>query len=685
MALTTYAGDFVTVKYWDFEDDPVYAESTDSGNTSGWGINHNWRALVDGIDAIHDGLEFTTQASNPLSDAGLWIETTSDLLVLQDILGITLTNNLVINEDGDDYDIRIEGDTEANLVYIDAGNDRVGIGTNTPSVLFEVGGNTVIDGNATINYQCSVNGAFTFNENGADADFRAEGDTDPNLFFLDASTDRVGIGTNTPSVKFDVVGNALITGTVTLNGAVVINENGADVDTRIEGDTEANLFFVDASTDRIGIGTATPSVQFETTSAGKIGGALTVMGQGGFDGGVIINEGGYDNDTRIEGDTNANLFFVDASADMIGIGINNPATLLDVDGDISCDNIWSRGDEALDIKTPNAGAGTSQTIGIQTGTGETSGSILIQTGLGTSASGDILIKIQDDTGNITLYADNDMVLLQNAPTGGTALAIATCGYADSVVSGYLKADGTISLSADWDAGSYKITAEQLESDVAGGTAPLIVASNTVVANLNADLLDGIEASAFMQDLVNDTTPQLGGDLDLNGHNIDFPTVANVSDCKDEDDMASNSATMLATQQSIKAYVDNSIDDIVRVVTVQISDPNGNALSTGDGKAYYRIPYELNGWNLIGVASAVTTVSTSGTPEVQIYNLTQTADMLSTTLTIDANETDSSTATTPAVIDTGEDDVTTADMLRFDVDTAGTGTKGLMVELRFQKP
>ena len=26
-------------------------------------------------------------------------------------------------------------------------------------------------------------------------------------------------------------------------------------------------------------------------------------------------------------------------------------------------------------------------------------------------------------------------------------------------------------------------------------------------------------------------------------------------CKDEDDMASNSATMLATQQSIKAYVD----------------------------------------------------------------------------------------------------------------------------------
>ncbi len=56
-------------------------------------------------------------------------------------------------------------------------------------------------------------------------------------------------------------------------------------------------------------------------------------------------------------------------------------------------------------------------------------------------------------------------------------------------------------------------------------------------------------------LVEDKTPQLGGDLDLNGKNIDFPTTADISDCLDEDDMTSDSATMLATQQSIKAYAD----------------------------------------------------------------------------------------------------------------------------------
>ena len=57
-------------------------------------------------------------------------------------------------------------------------------------------------------------------------------------------------------------------------------------------------------------------------------------------------------------------------------------------------------------------------------------------------------------------------------------------------------DGTRALIAGWDAGSHKVKAEQLESDIAAGTAPLIVASDTVVANLNADKLDGSHASAF---------------------------------------------------------------------------------------------------------------------------------------------------------------------------------------------
>lgn len=57
-------------------------------------------------------------------------------------------------------------------------------------------------------------------------------------------------------------------------------------------------------------------------------------------------------------------------------------------------------------------------------------------------------------------------------------------------------DGTTILTANWDAGSFEIRAQTFQSDVVTGTSPLIVASTTVVANLNAALLDGNPASAF---------------------------------------------------------------------------------------------------------------------------------------------------------------------------------------------
>ena len=78
-------------------------------------------------------------------------------------------------------------------------------------------------------------------------------------------------------------------------------------------------------------------------------------------------------------------------------------------------------------------------------------------------------------------------------------------------------------------------------------------------------ITGVGGGGSMSDLVDDLTPQLGGDLDLNTKGIDFPTTANVTDCLDEDNMASDSATKLATQQSIKKYV----DDIVTGLTAAL--------------------------------------------------------------------------------------------------------------------
>lgn len=47
-------------------------------------------------------------------------------------------------------------------------------------------------------------GTFVFNDSGAALDARFEGDTDANLLFLDASADFVGIGTSTPEAKLHI-------------------------------------------------------------------------------------------------------------------------------------------------------------------------------------------------------------------------------------------------------------------------------------------------------------------------------------------------------------------------------------------------------------------------------------------------------------------------------------------------
>ena len=59
-------------------------------------------------------------------------------------------------------------------------------------------------------------------------------------------------------------------------------------------------------------------------------------------------------------------------------------------------------------------------------------------------------------------------------------------------------------------------------------------------------------------VVEDTSPQLGGNLNLNSNALDFPTTSGITDCLDEDDMVSDSATALVTQQSTKAYVDTKV-------------------------------------------------------------------------------------------------------------------------------
>lgn len=108
------------------------------------------------------------------------------------------------------------------------------------------------------------------------------------------------------------------------------------------------------------------------------------------------------------------------------------------------------------------------------------------------------------------------------------------------------------------------------------------------------------------------------------------------------------------------------------------------VATGDGKFYMHIEKRLNGMKLVYVHARVITAGTTNTTDIQIANVTQGTDMLSTKLTIDSAETGSNTAATAAVINPANNRILENDVIRIDVDAISTtAPKGLIVTLGFQ--
>ena len=151
------------------------------------------------------------------------------------------------------------GGTATNLV---AGSKHILYSDG--STMFDVlndAGNIKANGTLTVSGNTSLDGGtFVFNESSADLDFRIEGNGDANLFFTDAGNDRVGIKTASPSTELHVVGGIKATGGIDVDGGgFVFNESSASVDFRAETNTLTHAFFIDGSADKIGFGTSTPA------------------------------------------------------------------------------------------------------------------------------------------------------------------------------------------------------------------------------------------------------------------------------------------------------------------------------------------------------------------------------------------------------------------------------------------
>ena len=194
--------------------------------------------------------------------------------------------------------------TNAGLVAVANQSNITSVGTLTALTVdtLNLNGNTIsstADGdvfmvltNNGISFEANSGDKFLFNvSNANNVDFQVSGENDPNVFYIDASADKVGIGTSTPAAKLDVVGDISSSGVATV----------------------ASLTCTAAGT--FGGGYGATGATISTAGVGQFNGALTTdasltctgtvltNAQGATTGGRILIREGTDNGTNYVGFT----------------------------------------------------------------------------------------------------------------------------------------------------------------------------------------------------------------------------------------------------------------------------------------------------------------------------------------------------------------------------------------------
>ena len=135
--------------------------------------------------------------------------------------GYNRDNFISVDDDGDNLIIAVDEGSNGHASTIRHRIDGVEVGRitrtqNTSTIVHSLVGNVDISsgldvtGAITGTAGLSIDGATVFNESGADVDFRIESSGTANMFVLDAGNNRIGLNRPTPLEMFEVGGNIFL-------------------------------------------------------------------------------------------------------------------------------------------------------------------------------------------------------------------------------------------------------------------------------------------------------------------------------------------------------------------------------------------------------------------------------------------------------------------------------------------
>ena len=186
-----------------------------------------------------------------------------------------------------------------------------------------------------------ANGHTVFNENGVDADFRVESDSNTHALFLDASTDCVNIQTaggvqsiaglnsrvNGAAIEFGHSNNtAGYFGTLGAQG----NNGHPYLGFSTSAEFNVNTFKTYGAAGNIIVGDLSGNLLFSQVVTASAVNQTPVERMRIQQGSLVINEPGNNYDFRVESDGNANMLFVDASTNRVGVGTGSPGAPLEI-------------------------------------------------------------------------------------------------------------------------------------------------------------------------------------------------------------------------------------------------------------------------------------------------------------------------------------------------------------------